>query len=279
MTEKLITELTPHPLNKKLYGAKELPKDFLESVKAHGILEPVVYANYEGKCLIISGHRRWQRAKVLGLGVVPVRLERSHESYQESCHGTPLTDLNVEERLIESNRQRVKTAEQKAREFKELKRIAAALIKERESRRKKTRAELDKKPFPENCILGDAVLLQKGKGLFKLVTFSGMTETCAYASHDSRNPKPLDGGRFRLLDLAAWNLQMIRKATTEDLRCFNFNDYTKGPQQMDLRESLNRVERNKTTKAKLPESSPKPEQGRDSAAKAVGMKPRTAEKV
>lgn len=47
------------------------------------------------------------------------------------CRFVKLSSLDAEKLVIESNRQRIKTLEQKAREFKELKRIEEALAKER----------------------------------------------------------------------------------------------------------------------------------------------------
>jgi len=60
---------------------------------------------------IISGHRRWKAAKQLGLAYVPTTV-------------SDLTDpLEIEQAVIESNRQREKTFSQKMNEARELERI------------------------------------------------------------------------------------------------------------------------------------------------------------
>lgn len=110
-----IKNLHPHPLNKKLYGEQKSDIKLVESIKAHGVLSPIVVNK---KKQILSGHRRWLAAKEVGLTSVPLT-------------GFKGTTAEEELLLIESNRQREKTAEQRAREFIELKRIESELAKER----------------------------------------------------------------------------------------------------------------------------------------------------
>lgn len=128
--------LQTHPMNTKVYGAvdwkKGNNKDFLASIQKHGVLQPLIYARLsfdDGESYgnyVVSGHRRHEAAKKLGFTKVPVQI-------LGDTTGKFTTDalLGAELFLIESNRQRVKTGEQKAREFKELKRIEAALAKQR----------------------------------------------------------------------------------------------------------------------------------------------------
>lgn len=124
-------DLSPHPLNRKIYGevASDGPnvhqnfRHFSMSVRAHGILEPLVVAQYEidgeRRNWILSGHRRWWAAKQAGMLEVPVRIVH-------------FDGLEAERLLIEANRQRIKTKEQIAREYSRLKRIESALAKERQ---------------------------------------------------------------------------------------------------------------------------------------------------
>ena len=100
--------LRPHPLNTKIYGNEDDPQ-LQESVQKLGVLSPITALS--GSRTIISGHRRWRAARVVGLEKVPV----TYVDIQD--------ELEVEELLIESNRQRDKTNEDKAREYKELRRI------------------------------------------------------------------------------------------------------------------------------------------------------------
>lgn len=107
--------LKPHPLNEKIYNDKP-DEEFIESC-ADGIIEPI---NITKDNHIISGHRRHYSALELEMDTVPVLIRYDLQD-----------PLEVERALILANKHREKTNEQKAREFKELKRIQAELAKER----------------------------------------------------------------------------------------------------------------------------------------------------
>jgi ParB-like chromosome segregation protein Spo0J len=103
-------DLTPHPMNTKIYG-DTINDEFVDSIRA-GLVEPVVATE---DMTLVSGHRRTAAAVQLEWDVVPVIVR------------TDLKDpLDIEEALILANRQREKTTEQKAREFKRLKEIEEA---------------------------------------------------------------------------------------------------------------------------------------------------------
>lgn len=104
------TDLTPHPLNDEIYG-DGADTDLIESIRTKGILNPLLITHDNR---IISGHRRWEAAISIGLDAVPVVVFGSTD------------DLDIEEALIEANRQRIKTGEQIGREYKHLKRIISA---------------------------------------------------------------------------------------------------------------------------------------------------------
>lgn len=101
-------ELKNHPLSIEVYGDLDLNDEFVESLKNNGVLEPIQVA--EGN-RVIGGHRRRAGAIKAGLERVPV---------VDVITNDP---LELEKMVIELNRQRVKSREQKAREYKELKRI------------------------------------------------------------------------------------------------------------------------------------------------------------
>lgn len=116
------SDILPHPFNARVYGDDALDPDFVESIRVNGVQEPVVVVKtiIDGQdgLYILSGHRRVKAAARVGRNV-PIRtVEDAGTLWQESF-------------LLESNRQRIKTPEQKAREFTEFKRIEAALAKER----------------------------------------------------------------------------------------------------------------------------------------------------
>jgi ParB-like chromosome segregation protein Spo0J len=111
-------KLLNHPLNAWLYGT-DPEAEFVESVRRHGVIEPIVVSQ---SLTIISGHRRRQAAIVCGLGVVPI-----------SIYPKALDDLEIRRLLIEFNRQRPKTVEQRAREYQELEAVEKELAKRRQA--------------------------------------------------------------------------------------------------------------------------------------------------
>lgn len=106
VVEVSISILKPHRLQEFLYqedaDRDEADPELISSIKQWGILEPLIVAS-RGK-VIVSGHRRWQAAKQLGLETVPVRYV-THQCYAD------LVAL-----LCESNRHRLKTPGQQVRE-------------------------------------------------------------------------------------------------------------------------------------------------------------------
>ncbi len=67
-----IDSITPSPLQPR----KEFPADSLqelvESIRQHGIIQPLVVRAMNGRHELIAGERRWRAAKQLGLSQVPV---------------------------------------------------------------------------------------------------------------------------------------------------------------------------------------------------------------
>jgi len=63
--------LQPNPLQPRGVIKPESINDLVESIREHGILEPLLVAKTPAGYQIISGERRWQAAKVLGLSKVP----------------------------------------------------------------------------------------------------------------------------------------------------------------------------------------------------------------
>jgi N6-adenosine-specific RNA methylase IME4 len=111
------TKLKAHPLNIQIYRDAEPDDGLLESVKANGILEPIVVTP-DGT--ILSGHRRWRAALSLGLRDVPTR-----EIIFDN-------ELDEQERFIEFNHYRNKTFSQKMREAEKLKEIVSARARKKQ---------------------------------------------------------------------------------------------------------------------------------------------------
>lgn len=64
--------LEPNPLQPRGLIAPESLSELAESIRAHGILEPLVVAKTPAGYQIIAGERRWRASKLLGLPKVPV---------------------------------------------------------------------------------------------------------------------------------------------------------------------------------------------------------------
>lgn len=64
--------LQPNPLQPRGLITPESLSELAESIRAHGILEPIVVAKTPAGFQIIAGERRWRASKVVGLVKVPV---------------------------------------------------------------------------------------------------------------------------------------------------------------------------------------------------------------
>ena len=127
-----VGDLLSHPLNTRLYGEREADKTLQASIEKHGVLEPITVLTMPGldgkgghRTYVLSGHRRVLAAKKAQIKRIPAR-------YADI---DPKDTLAVEEFIIEANRQRVKTEEQRGREFLELLRIERVRARERQGTR------------------------------------------------------------------------------------------------------------------------------------------------
>lgn len=66
-----INELQPNPLQPRGAITPESLVDLVDSIKEHGILEPLVIAKTPAGFQIIAGERRWRASKLAGLSHVP----------------------------------------------------------------------------------------------------------------------------------------------------------------------------------------------------------------
>lgn len=67
-----INELQPNPLQPRGVITPESLVDLVDSVKEHGILEPLVVAKTPAGYQLVAGERRWRASKLAGLTHVPV---------------------------------------------------------------------------------------------------------------------------------------------------------------------------------------------------------------
>ena len=69
--------LQPNPLQPRGAITKDSIVELVDSIKEHGILEPLVAAETPAGYQIIAGERRWRAAKEAGLAVVPVLVKKT----------------------------------------------------------------------------------------------------------------------------------------------------------------------------------------------------------
>jgi ParB family chromosome partitioning protein len=71
-------QLQPNPLQPRGVITPESLTDLINSIKEHGILEPLVVADTPAGYQIIAGERRWRSAKIIGLKTVPVIIKHTN---------------------------------------------------------------------------------------------------------------------------------------------------------------------------------------------------------
>lgn len=72
-----INQLQPNPLQPRGTVSPESLVDLVDSIRAHGILEPLVIAKTPAGYQIIAGERRWRASKLAGLKTVPTIIKET----------------------------------------------------------------------------------------------------------------------------------------------------------------------------------------------------------
>src|SRR2546422_8767060 len=96
-----ISMLSANPLQPRGIISPESIADLAESIREHGILEPLVVAKTPAGYQIIAGERRWRASKLAGLTRVPVMIrETSPQGMLEMAivENVQRVDLNPLER-------------------------------------------------------------------------------------------------------------------------------------------------------------------------------------
>src|SRR3954451_813170 len=88
-----LTTIVPSPLQPRKNFAREALDELVESIRQHGIIQPLVVRNVAGKHELIAGERRWRAAQEAGLAHVPIIVRAA-------------TDLEVLELSLIENLQR-----------------------------------------------------------------------------------------------------------------------------------------------------------------------------
>jgi ParB family chromosome partitioning protein len=64
--------VVPSPLQPRTVFVESPLDDLVESIRQHGIIQPLIVRPVNGKLELIAGERRWRASKKLGLATVPV---------------------------------------------------------------------------------------------------------------------------------------------------------------------------------------------------------------
>jgi ParB family chromosome partitioning protein len=67
-----LANISPSPLQPRKDFAREALAELVESIRQHGIIQPLVVRNVAGRQELIAGERRWRAAQEAGLTQVPV---------------------------------------------------------------------------------------------------------------------------------------------------------------------------------------------------------------
>ena len=78
VTKLSIDQLQPNPLQPRGAIRPDSLADLVDSIKIHGIIEPLVVAHTPAGYQIIAGERRWRASKIAGLEEVPVIIKETN---------------------------------------------------------------------------------------------------------------------------------------------------------------------------------------------------------
>ena len=72
-----VDEVQPNPLQPRGVITPDSLMDLVESIKEHGVLEPLVVAETPAGFQIIAGERRWRASKLAGMATVPAIIKHT----------------------------------------------------------------------------------------------------------------------------------------------------------------------------------------------------------
>jgi len=88
-----LSTIVPSSLQPRKNFAPEALQELVDSIRQHGIIQPLIVRRVDGRHELIAGERRWRAAQEVGLGEVPVIVRKA-------------TDLEVLELSLIENLQR-----------------------------------------------------------------------------------------------------------------------------------------------------------------------------
>ena len=98
------------PIDQPRYNFdKENLEELAASIKQHGMLQPILVREKDGKFIIIAGERRWRAAKLLGMNTVPIISKSEYENHfvlsiienTQRSNFSPVEEAKAYKKLIE----------------------------------------------------------------------------------------------------------------------------------------------------------------------------------
>ncbi len=74
-----LSDIVPSPLQPRKAFRSEQLQELVESIREHGIIQPLIVRKAEGKWELIAGERRWRAANQLGLKEAPVIVRQASD--------------------------------------------------------------------------------------------------------------------------------------------------------------------------------------------------------
>ena len=70
-----IEAIQPNPMQPRVVFQPERLEELAASIRANGIIQPLIVRRHEGQFQLVAGERRWRAAKLAGLSEVPVVIQ------------------------------------------------------------------------------------------------------------------------------------------------------------------------------------------------------------
>jgi ParB family chromosome partitioning protein len=77
--EVSLASIVPSPLQPRKDFAREALQELVDSIRQHGIIQPLIVRQTNGRLELIAGERRWRAAQEAGLSQVPVIIRRADD--------------------------------------------------------------------------------------------------------------------------------------------------------------------------------------------------------
>ncbi|MEM3489688.1 MAG: ParB/RepB/Spo0J family partition protein [Nitrososphaerota archaeon] len=107
ITEIDLSEITPNPRQPRTTFDREKLEELANSIRIHGLLEPIVVRKHKKGYQIVCGERRWKAFQILGRPTIPAIIKEVEdenvlvESLIENLHREDLTSIERENAIAE----------------------------------------------------------------------------------------------------------------------------------------------------------------------------------